>query len=49
MVTFNDMKVQQIVDDPTLSTEDKIKLLRGYEFGSACAAARRFREPDERQ
>ena len=31
MVTFNDMKVQQIVDDPTLSIEDKIKLLRGYE------------------
>ena len=28
MVTFNEMRVQQIVDDPTLSIEDKIKFAR---------------------
>ena len=37
MVTFSDMKVQQIVDDPTLSIEDKIK--------SNCAATNPKRAP----
>jgi hypothetical protein len=31
MVTFIEMKTQQIVDDETLTTDDKIKKLRGYE------------------
>jgi hypothetical protein len=31
MVTFIEMKTQQIVDDETLTTDEKIKKLRGYE------------------
>ena len=31
MVTFSELKVRQIVDDETLSAEDKIEKLRGYE------------------
>ena len=31
MVTFSKMKVQQIIEDETLSIEEKIRKLRGYE------------------
>jgi hypothetical protein len=47
MVTFREMKVQEIVEDGSLSTEEKIAQLRDIESEARGLQRRSIGKPDE--